>query len=445
MKERSVSNAMRSNRNMTRRLLLSAIVVFLSLGGAASAAVPYQDRDCLSCHSAIIRSKKLKRTIKQVDPNLFARTPHKKLHCVDCHSTAILAAKPKTHMTAIQPVDCGQCHYKGNKKGAPNLDITKEYQRSFHGRQRLGKHNKDAPTCKDCHGFHEILPPENPRSMVHRMNVPRTCGRCHGNRALMKKYKIPPDFYTQYRSSAHGRALFRMGLNVTAVCSDCHGAHDIREPKDPVSRMNRKHIPQVCGTCHEGILRVYRRSIHGSQWMKGNPDVPVCTNCHGEHNIRAPEWETSKVTPANVANTCAKCHNSMTLARKYDLPLNRLESFQKTFHGTALQLNSVSVANCASCHGSHDILPSKDPRSSVNPNNLPRTCGRCHPETKKNKNIGKVHITPDPSSSRLLFFVRLAYILLIAGSVAGFCFFIATDLFGFWRRGRAARRRGKKE
>ena len=417
--------------------LVAAALVFA--GSTANAETAYEDKDCLACHSAAIPSQKLARTVQPVLPGQFILTPHNKLKCIACHSTARLAEKPKAHMLSISPVDCGQCHFKGNKKGAPDIDIANEYARGIHGTQH-SLNNKDVPYCKDCHGFHEILPPQNPRSTINRLNIHATCGRCHGDKSLMRKYNLRTDIVINYDKSVHGKGMLEKGLNVTAVCTDCHGAHEIRPPGDPFSRMNRNNIPQTCGRCHEGIYYKYVNSIHGSQWAKGNKDVPVCTDCHGEHNINAPDTAVSQVNPSNIGNTCSKCHSKKPLANKYNMPVDRLTSFKSSYHGTALQLNSMTVANCASCHGSHDILPSSDPRSSINPDNLPRTCGHCHPQALKNKNIGKVHVSPSPTESRLLFIVRTAYMFIIGGSVAGFLFFIATDLFGAWRR----RRKGHK-
>jgi hypothetical protein len=418
------------------------IIVLLILTAASAArfaqqavaAAPYSDKDCLSCHSAVIVSKKLKRRIEKIDPSQFAETPHKKLKCVECHSTAVLADKPKKHMTAINPVDCGHCHYKGNKNGAPNKDITKEYTRGTHGQQRINKHNSDAPYCKDCHGIHEILPPKNPRSTINRLNIHNTCGKCHGDKKLMRKYKLSENIAQNYNASVHGRGVLNLGLIMTAVCTDCHGSHDVRPPDNVKSPMNRKNIPITCGKCHVGILLQYRNSVHGKQWRKGNKDVPVCTDCHGEHNIIAPDKAASSVNPENIGATCSRCHDKKPLENKYNLPVDRFKSFQKSYHGTALTLNKMTVANCASCHGSHDILPSSDRNSSINPKNLPRTCGKCHPQAKKNLHIGKMHVSPSPSEDRLLFVVASVYKLLIAGTILGFLAFIGIDLFGARRR-----------
>ena len=41
-------------------------------------------------------------------------------------------------------------------------------------------------------------------------------------------------------------------------------------------------------------------------------------------------------------------------------------------------LGSSGAANCWDCHGSHDILPVKNPASPVFKMNLPFTCAKCH-------------------------------------------------------------------
>src|SRR5262249_40893694 len=61
-------------------------------------------------------------------------------------------------------------------------------------------------------------------------------------------------------------------------------------------------------------------------------------------------------------------------------------------HGLASSLGSQVVANCASCHGVHNILPSSDPRSTINKANLVTTCGQCHPGVSEKFVLGKVHV-----------------------------------------------------
>jgi hypothetical protein len=90
--------------------------------------------------------------------------------------------------------------------------------------------------------------------------------------------------------------------------------------------------------------------------------------------------------------TCAQCHDSLRLTREFDLAGRRSETFLDSYHGLAGKLGSKGVANCASCHGVHNILPSSDPRSTVNKANLKATCGKCHPGASENFAKGAVHL-----------------------------------------------------
>ncbi len=51
------------------------------------------------------------------------------------------------------------------------------------------------------------------------------------------------------------------------------------------------------------------------------------------------------------------------------------------------------MANCASCHGVHNILPSSDPNSTINPKNLPETLASAIPAPGERFAIGQVHVT----------------------------------------------------
>ena len=106
--------------------------------------------------------------------------------------------------------------------------------------------------------------------------------------------------------------------------------------------------------------------------------------------------------------TCGHCHGDERLAQKYNLPADKVPSFRDSFHGLAARSGSQSVANCASCHGVHDILPSSDPRSHIAPQNLAATCGSCHPGAGQTFAIGAVHVLPEnqQESHPAVFWVR---------------------------------------
>ena len=99
---------------------------------------------------------------------------------------------------------------------------------------------------------------------------------------------------------------------------------------------------------------------------------------------------------------------------RYNLPADRVPSFADSYHGLALRGGSQSVANCASCHGVHNIFRSTDPRSTVNAANLSKTCGNCHAGAGDHFVIGPVHvrITTGPAHP-VVKWIRWTYLVLI--------------------------------
>ena len=116
---------------------------------------------------------------------------------------------------------------------------------------------------------------------------------------------------------------------------------------------------------------------------------------------------------AHIRDTCGSCHGDVRLTRKFGLPSDRLVSFDSSYHGLAAKAGSQTVANCASCHGVHNILPSSDPKSTINPRNLPKTCGQCHPGAGTRFAISQVHVTEGDAEPAALRWVRQFYLLLI--------------------------------
>jgi cytochrome b subunit of formate dehydrogenase len=113
-----------------------------------------------------------------------------------------------------------------------------------------------------------------------------------------------------------------------------------------------------------------------------------------------------------INKTCSACHESQRLAVKFGLPVDRLQTYLQTYHGLAYQRGDLRVANCSSCHGWHDVLPSTDPRSSINPLNIANTCGRCHPGAGEQLKKGYVH-GAQTGKHWILEAVRKFYFILI--------------------------------
>ncbi|MDL1893793.1 cytochrome B, partial [Sphingobacteriales bacterium CHB3] len=226
-------------------------------------------------------------------------------------------------------------------------------------------------------------------------------------------------FIASYENSVHGRAL-QHGNEGAATCSDCHGSHEMKKGSDPNSKVSKKHIAETCGQCHGDVQEQFDSSIHGKALMRGITASATCTDCHGEHNILSPHDPRSPVAPRNVSSqVCTPCHASLKLTEKYGLAANRFKSFADSYHGLASRGGSVEVANCASCHGVHDIKPSTDSTSLIHPANLVKTCGSCHPGANENFTKGRVHVIATSGDDAILYYIATGYIALIILTIGG--------------------------
>jgi cytochrome b subunit of formate dehydrogenase len=99
------------------------------------------------------------------------------------------------------------------------------------------------------------------------------------------------------------------------------------------------------------------------------------------------------------------------------MPLDRVQSFDESFHGLALKSGVLSVANCASCHGVHNILPSTDSKSTIHAKNLAATCGKCHPGTSKRYAMGPVHIVEGKTEPIPVRYARVFYLAIIPATL----------------------------
>ena len=351
--------------------------------------------------------------------------------CVDCHADV----KSLAHDTPPKKIACSECH----------ADALTAYKHSSHA--RLTSAGKPAATCGDCHGSpHEAVAVADAASPVNHANIPSTCGRCHGQKFLMESNGQSAQPFLSYQDSVHGRAV-ENGSQKAAVCTDCHGAHAILPANQQESPIYKFNVPATCGKCHSQIQHAFMASIHGQGLARGNKLVPDCTDCHGIHSIKQHQDPNAPVSAANVSrDTCARCHEGVRLSQEFGLPGHRVSSYFDSYHGLATQGGSVVAANCSSCHGVHDILPSSDPHSSINRANLEATCGKCHKGVTAKFTLTKVHMqdgaaVPGSFSADIggntVRWVRMIYIPLIVLVIG----FMALHNLVIWRRKLADRKK----
>jgi hypothetical protein len=203
--------------------------------------------------------------------------------------------------------------------------------------------------------------------------------------------------------------------------------------------------PEKCGTCHKEIFEEYKKSVHGKDFQSGVKEAPACKDCHGEHNIKLINDPTSNVFYKNVPKTCTNCHEDQALIKKFHLPARPLKSYVESFHGIATKYGKITAANCVSCHGYHDIQVSTDPSSRINPGNLVKTCGACHPDAKKYVMVGPIHSSPNVEAGRISLLTKNIYGWIIGILLLCFLAYLAHNLSGKIRRRRSQRYLRKKE
>ncbi|MFH1744337.1 MAG: cytochrome c3 family protein, partial [bacterium] len=263
------------------RVVVRAFAVLIMLG-PTSDVWAQSDEDCFACHNdpefSIDRDGK--EVPLFVDEKKLRASIHGDFDCTTCHMD--LDGTELPHDENVQPVDCGMCHD----------DIAEVYADSLHG-QAVHAGEKLAPRCWDCHGAHDIAPLDSPNSKVTKFNIPFVCGRCHKEGTeVTQTYDIPQDhILSHYSESIHGEGLFKQGLTVTAVCTDCHTSHNVLPHTDPRSSIYRDNVPKTCQKCHGRIEQVHLKWIRGELWEKEPNKVPICVDCHAPHEIRKVIYE----------------------------------------------------------------------------------------------------------------------------------------------------------
>lgn len=461
---------------INRRTLILTIGVLLFFLPELKAQ---SNEDCLACHDddQFTMERDGKEISIAVSEVKFNSSAHARLKCISCHINFDDEEIP--HSENLTPKSCSDCHQK---------QIVKHL---FHPRllKAAGKEKTEDVNCVNCHDYHYAKDPNRTGGEWSGENLAVSCGKCHkeikdqyllsehylalkegmlGAPSCLHCHKNPvarvhtnedsvtvkisqeklclschldsPEvrartspsagFITMYEKSIHGSEL-NSGNPNAANCADCHGSHKVLKSTSN-SSTSKKNIPNTCGQCHSKISKEYLASIHGAALMQGIKESPGCTDCHGEHNILKHDDPKSPVAFQNLSReVCSPCHSSLKLSAKYGIVSDRFETFSDSYHGLAIEGGSVVVANCASCHGAHNIKPSSDSTSTINKANLVNTCGGCHPGANENFTIGKVHITRQDESEPIIYTIATMYIILIFTVIGGM---FVHNLLDFYRK-----------
>ncbi len=370
------------------------------------------DTACADCHSDASLTRTLENGAVQSlavtkDSLVFSR--HVDLACVDCHRD-LKNFDDWPHPEQLQVVNCVICHPEPAHAVA------------------AGGHDGKLK-CAACHGTHHIINPNSPQSALSKAKINKTCAHCHnalhaphrgrtsqyasydvglhgshpdaggdqgpscttchGTHTITSEFKLNlqleeaclkchPGVQEQFRHSVH--AEFREGRN-KSHCFECHGEHRSRAPSDTTLRVtNETPAEATCGSCHAESVARYNQSLHAFALESGSPRAPRCESCHGAHDIRPVHDPLSPMHRSRQVETCAQCHSRIGISLDPDVRLPRsFENYQESTHGKLLAKGNENVPVCIDCHGGHAIRGSSDPQSTINLQNIDKTCGKCHP------------------------------------------------------------------
>lgn len=217
---------------------------------------------------------------------------------------------------------------------------------------------RSADKCRECHEALGDKPSSLFKRDIHSAKGV-TCAGCHGGDAATDDMERAMD-------KAAGFLGVPKGDDISLACATCHSSSE---------KMKSFH-----SSVSTNQFEMLQASVHGQLSTSGKEHILQCTTCHNAHGIVAVKNPASPVYPLNVVKTCAKCHSNAAFIRSYNpsLPVDQLEKYKTSVHGMRNAKGDAKVAECASCHGSHDVLPAKDAKSRVYASNLPATCSKCH-------------------------------------------------------------------
>ena len=215
-----------------------------------------------------------------------------------------------------------------------------------------------ADQCFVCHEAIGDKPAELFKKDIH-FTKGISCAGCHGGNAATEEMELA-------MSKKEGFIGVPRGDDIAKACANCHSSPEKMKSFGSSLPTNQWESLQT--------------SVHGRLSLTGKEHIAQCTTCHGVHGIVSVKNPASPVYPLNVVNTCAKCHASAVFMRDYNpaLPVDQVEKYRTSVHGMHNAKGDAKVAECSSCHGSHDIRSAKDAKSSVYAVNLPSTCAQCH-------------------------------------------------------------------
>ncbi len=237
------------------------------------------------------------------------------------------------------------------------------------------------------------------------------------------------DTYTRMLESIHYK-LLEGGESNAPVCTDCHGAHDISDPHEKEAMMSRS-----CATCHYDVFEVYEQSVHGQALIEeGIQAVPTCTDCHNAHSIADPGTAAFHMSTPEI---CINCHGDAVLMKPFGIPTDVASTYMSDFHGVTAALadrGSVDerqlVVTCVDCHGVHDIRSPATMAQGEMKEKVRQVCADCHEGAAPDfQDAWLSHYRPSLTHAPLVYLIELGYKFFIPFMVLGLALQVGLHLY----------------
>lgn len=466
--------------------VLLLIVLMLSAGRADGEDAPMSDeaRKCLDCHAkpGIIKFfQNNESLIAYVDPDKYHASVHGSLSCSICHpefssgNHPKRAFKSKAQYQIRSSLVCRKCHsdeqislnavHRGllleERKGKPVMCTNCHGSHTVTQLSRKGSFTNEEQYCMKCHAHSvnmhftnkEILPLKvDLRLLSTSVHGKLSCSDCHfgfsSEEHPQRNFRTHRDFilassencrrchfdkYTKTLESIH-YTMLSQGRLEAPVCTDCHGSHEIYR----VSKV-RTESAKRCRRCHAKEYDIYAGSVHGNALInENNQDVPVCVDCHTAHTIEDP---LSMDYRERIPEMCSNCHTKKEVVGKYGLSTDVAKTYLSDFHGVSLGLYKMQkgeagqphkpIAVCTDCHGTHNIMNTRDAEAAVVKSNLLKRCQKCHANANENfPDAWLSHYEPSLKRAPLVFFAGWIYKIFLPILLIGF---VLQILLHIWR------------
>jgi predicted CXXCH cytochrome family protein len=156
-----------------------------------------------------------------------------------------------------------------------------------------------------------------------------------------------------------------------------------------------------CVSCHLEMGEELAVPVEGMEEDVHAQQGLSCADCHGgdpeagldgdlEAAMDPAKGYIGAPTRAEIPQFCARCHSDPNYMRRFNprVATGQYDRYKTSVHGKLLRKGDTKVATCTDCHGVHGIRDAKDSRSSVYPQNIPKTCSRCHANAEYMKDYG---------------------------------------------------------